>query len=493
MAEIKYTELAGYLKDMGAKQTTASFAPVYLIYGEELLYKTALNTLLDKIIPAGKRSLHYDPIDGTHNNIKDAIGRVNTFSLLSGTKVVGFCDSNVFYTKQDESKLIEKAKQAYDNKDIKNAARYLLNLMGILNLVFDDFQGENRGRVLKLGKDSLSDGSWIYKTVDYCLENGLSVPFHEDSAGVLQKAVKKGLPKGNHLIITTDLVDKRRALYKAIRQNGMIIDCSVPKGSRRADRMAQEAVLRERKKAILNRFGKTMDQSAYQAMCAMTGFDLRIFSHNLEKLVSYVGEGSTITVDDVRSVLKRTKKDPIYELTNAISDRNIQTSIFMINSLLAENLHPLQILAALTNQIRRLLMVKGFVESSHGSNWRAGVNYGYFKSNIMAAIGEYDRSLLEQIGSWESMVSKKPDTGEPSSTKKKKKKKRKPKTDLIIVKNPNNPYPVFQLLQSSERYTTDELVAALEYLSRADMQLKSTGLRPKLILERTVISICKGN
>jgi DNA polymerase-3 subunit delta len=257
--------------------------------------------------------------------------------------------------------------------------------------------------------------------------------------------------------------------------------------------MAQDEALRERKDAILNQYNKTIDQNAYQAMCEMTGFDLRTFSHNLEKLISYVGERNTITVDDVRSVLKRTKKNPIYELTNAISERNIQTSIFIVNSLLADNLHPLQILAALTNQVRKLLMAKGFTESSQGGNWHAGIRYGEFKRNIMAAIQAYDRSLVDQLQSWESTILKKSDTADQGSGAKTKKKKGKPKTDLTIVKNPNNPYPVFQLLQSSEKYTTDELIAAHECLSHADMQLKSTGLRPKLILERAVISICNRN
>lgn len=492
MTEINYKALTGYLQDIKSKEPSGSFAPVYLIYGQELLYKTALTALLDAMIPVGKRNHNYDPLDGTHDNIQKAIEKVKTYSLLPGKKVVAICDSNIFYSKQDEGKLVEKAKQAHDDQDNKTAARYLLNLMGMLNLKFDDLRPENRFKALKIKKDSSSDSDWIDKTIHYCLDNGLSVPFYEDSASILQKVLESGLPGNNHLIITADLVDKRRALYKAIRQKGVIIDCSVPKGGRRADKMAQEAALSARKETILKRAGKSIDQNAFQAICEMTGFDLRTFSHNIEKLISYIGRRSTITVDDVRSVVKRTKKDPIYELTNAISDRNIQTSLFMINSLLVDNLHPLQILAALTNQIRKLLLVKGFVESPQGGKWHAGVSYSYFKSNIMTAIQAYDRLLLDQTGSWKNIISHPADTGDQSGKQNAPKKKTRPKTDLILAKTPNNPYPVFQLLQRSENYTTDELVAAFDHLGRADMQLKSTGQHPKLILESTVISICQG-
>ncbi len=489
--EISYKALKNYLKDLGKKQLSGGFAPVYLIYGEELLYKTALEELLKVLMPAAKRSLNYEPIEGTGNNIQAAIERVNTYALMPGTKVVAICDSNIFYSKQDEGKLIVKAKEAYANKDHKNAARYFLNILGLLNLAFDDLQHENRTKALKLDKDSLSDDQWLDDIIDYCLDNSLPIPVVDDNTEAVGKAIVKGFPRGNHLIITTDLVDKRRSLYKIIRQEGVIIDCSVPKGDRRADKIAQETALNDRRDTILNRFDKTIDQDAYRAVCEMTGFDLRTFSQNLEKLASYVGDRKEIGVDDVGSVLERTKKDPVYELTSAVSDRNVERVLFYLNSLLAADLHPLQILAAIINQIRKLLLVKGFVEKSQISSQHTGTGYGYFKKHIMPVIKAHDRALLDQIESWESMTSKGADTDDKSGPKKGAKKKSKLVTDLMIAKNPNNPYPVYLLLQKSEKYTTAELIAAFERLSRADMRLKSTGQRPKLILEEAILKICR--
>lgn len=409
---------------------------------------------------------------------------------MPGTKVVAICDSDIFYSKQDEGKLIIKAKEAHANKDHKNAAKYFLNILGLLNLSFDDLRRENRTKALKLDTDSLSDDRWLNDIIDYCLDNSLPIPAADDNAEVVGQVILKGFPRGNHLIITTDLVDKRRSLYKIIRQEGVIIDCSVPKGDRRADKMAQENALIERRDAILERFDKTIDQDAYRAVCEMTGFDLRTFSQNLEKLASYVGDRKEISVDDVGSVLERTKKDPIYELTNAVSDRNVKGALFYLKSLLAAEFHPLQILAAITNQTRKLLLLKGFVESSQISKRHAGAGYGYFKNHIMPAIQAHDRELLDQIESWESMLSKDTETEGKSGTKKEAKKKSKLVTDLMIAKNPNNPYPVYILIQKSDKYTTAELMDAFECLRRADMRLKSTGQRPKLILEEAILKIC---
>ncbi len=490
MPEINYKTLNSYLKDLEEDRETKGFAPVYLIYGEELLYKTAFEELLNALMPDVNRSLNYEPIGGANENLQEAIERVNTYSLLSGTKVVAICDSEIFYSKHDEDKFLEKSKEAFDTKDMKKAAENLVSLLGLLKLSFDDVSRANRSKTLNLDADSLSDDRWLDKVIDYCVENSLPISSGEDKAGLLQKTIEKGFPKGNHLIITTDLIDKRRKLFKTIRNNGMIIDCSVPKGDRRADKTAQEAVLSERMDAILGQFGKSMDEGAYRAMYEMTGFDLRTFSNNLQKLVSYVGDRKKITADDVESVLERTKKDPIYELTNAISERNIEKSLFFLGSLFEDDVHPLQILAAIINQVRRLLLVKGFLESAHGSSWHAGMKFGQFKNRVMPSIQAFDRDLLKQLETWDNMISKDADKDNQGAMKKGEKKRSKTVTDLVIAKNPNNPYPVYQMLLKSEMFTTDELIATLESLSQSDLRLKSTGQKPRLILEKAILSIC---
>ncbi len=492
MPIINYKELEKYIKDKKEDQ----FASVFLIYGEELLCKEAFEKLLDALVPSSGRSLNYDPFDGSSEDIHEVIARVNTFSLLSGLKVVSIIDSRIFYSKQDEEKILKKAKEEYDKNDIKKAAKHLLSLLGLLNLSFEDVDKTNRGKTFKIFTSRFSDEKWLDEIIDYCLENSLSVPSGEDKSKKLQEAIEKGFPKGNHLIITTDFVDKRKSLYKSIEKNGMIIDCFVPKGDRRADKIAQEEVLNEKMKSILTQNDKTMDRGVYMAMYNMTGFDLRTFSSNMDKLISYVGKRKNITAQDVEYVLKRTKKDPIYEFTNAVTDKNIERALFYLNSLLAggEIDHPLQLLAAIVNQVRKLLIIKDFTESSEGSVWFAGCRYNHFQSNVMPEIIEHDRAFLEHMDDWENMLSEETDKDVKKQKKGgKKKKKSKASTDLIIAKNPKNSYPVFMMLQKSDKFTKNELIYALECLSKADLILKKTGQNPKLVLEDVLFKICSNS
>jgi len=479
MAEINYKELGKHLKER------KGFSPVYLFYGEEMLYKTAFDEVLNAMIPASERSLNYDRID--NDNVYEAIERVNTFSLLSGTKAVALCDSRIFYSKQDESSFLEKAKEAYNGKDIKKAAKFFLSLLGVAKLSLDDVKDKSsRHTHFKSDSEVLDDDKWLEEIIAYCAENNLSPLAAKDNAAELEKAVEKGFPEGNHLLITTDMADKRRTLFKIIAQKGTVVDCAVPRGERKADKMAQENVLNEQMKTILARSKIRMDRDAYLALCEMTGFDLRTFSNNLENLVHYAGDRKNITAADVEAVLKRTKQDPIYELTNALSDRNAEDSLFFVNSLLSAGFAPLQILGAMINQIRKVLITKGFTESPQGKAWNPRMSYTQFQNAVMSEIQNYDSLLMSQVEEWESMLSEDRDD-------EKKKGKKKPATDIQIMKSQASSYPVYIILMKSEKFTREELIHAMEYLSEADLRLKTGSRNPKLILEEAVFRICRRN
>jgi DNA polymerase-3 subunit delta len=488
MPTIGYKDLATHLNEQG----NAPLAPVYLIFGEEMLVKSAFDALLDALVPASNRNINYEPLDGTHENIHAVIAQANTYSLMPGTKVIALRDSRIFYAGQDRDRLLENAKKAYDDNDIKKAAGHLLRLMGLLNLAYEDLDHTSRKKSLGQSEAPAVDDVWLDELIAYCRENNLSVPTAGDDAQILQQAVEKGFPENNHLIITTDMADKRRTLFKTLSSKGVIIDCAVPKGDRRTDRIAQESVLVETMNAMLAEGGKTMNRAAFMALYEMTGFDLRTFSSNLEKLMSFVGDRSEITVADVESALQRTKIDPIYELTNALADRQAEAALLLLESVQSSGVHPLQVFTALINQVRKLLLIKDFVESPYGREWQAACPYDYFQKRVMPAIAEYDRQLQEHFDDWQAMLDK--DSALPaagSAAKKTKKKKAKAGSDLFIAKNPNNPYLIYLLLKKSGRFSKEELINAFETLNAADNQLKSGGQNPRLVLEKVVLEICK--
>lgn len=483
MAEISYQQLQTHLKGKGPSSPGVP-APVTLIFGEELFVRHAFEEVLRHLLPSMQDSLNFETLDGATVNLGDVAARLNTYALLSGTKVVALKDARVFHGKEDAPKLLENARSAHAQGDLPKAARALLGALAQLGLALEDFQRPVRGAHLPVGWDPGEEDGWIDDLLAHCSENQLAVPTAADPAKLLEEAILRGFPPNNHLILTVDLVDRRRSLFKAIHQQGLIVDCSVPKGERKADREAQEAALSQQVKAVLEPQGKTMNRPAFAALCEKTGFDPGVFTNNLRLLVDYIGERREIGVADVETALARTKKDPLFEFTNAVTDRKAEPSLRLLGSLLSGEIHPLQALAAVTNQIRRLMLAKDFVESPAGKVWRPGCSFPEFQKNVIPALVEADRELVERLAAWEA-------AHEGENGRGAKKKKVKTASDLVLAKNPGNAFPIFHLLKKSDGFERSELPKAFEWLSEADVQLKSSPLNPRLILERLILRICR--
>ena len=104
----------------------------------------------------------------------------------------------------------------------------------------------------------------------------------------------------------------------------------------------------------------------------------------------------------------------------------------------------------------------------------------------MPALVRHEQEWLARLEAWE------PEPEGEAAAAKKKKKKSKAATDLLLAKNPANAYPVYQLLKKAERFSRADLLRALEAVREADIKLKSSGLNPRLVLERVILSLCGG-
>ena len=212
-------------------------------------------------------------------------------------------------------------------------------------------------------------------------------------------------------------------------------------------------------------------------------------ANNLEILIQFVGAREQIDAADVAGVLQRTKLDPIYELTNAVSERALGKSLFFLDSLLGGDAHPLQILAALTNQVRRLLLAKDFSESTHGRIWSDSCTYNQFQSQVVPAMVAYDQQLLEELDGWRQKLDSgaTPVEGKTSRARKGASKKT---VDLLVANNPKNAYPLYLMLQKSGRFSKSELLRATQALLDTDRHLKSSAQDPKLVLEWLIMHLC---
>ena len=154
-------------------------------------------------------------------------------------------------------------------------------------------------------------------------------------------------------------------------------------------------------------------------------------------------------------------------------------------------MRPEQIIVAILNQMRKLLMIKEFLATPEGSGWFAACPFGQFKTAVLPAIVEHDQKLARRLGEWREALADSADS-RSGGARGGNQAVGKPGSDLYIAPQPKNPYPVYQLFRKSDRFRFEELRLAIGYLATADRQIKSGAEHKQLILEKLIWSICGG-
>ncbi len=478
MSEINHNQFAAFLE----KGQGATFPAVYLIHGQEMLVEQSTRQLSSRLLDGASVQICREKVDGAMENLPDVIERLNTYALLGGPKIVIFSEAKLFEGKSQHQQIVDRVADAWDGNDMAQAARQFLGLCGRLEIDMTEVVGAHKDHEALRSLRERLGGDAIEKLAGHCRSEGWQPAAAGDQAAALQRAIERGFPEGHYLIVTVHTkVPKNLKLYKTFRDHGAVIDCNIPMGERRADKTAQEAVLRRTLDELLAAAGKKMSPGAFQYLCRFTGFDPRTFAQNVEKLVDYAGKRDTITEEDIQAAIKRTKADPVFDLTNAVADRNLAQSLFYTQALLDAKWHPLQILSALANQMRKLLVAKSFATGTYGKSWAAGMGYPQFQSSVMPAIEAHDKHHRDKAAGWQETSGEAPGKGSGN---------KKGATDVVVAANPKNPYPIYQTLVKSSNFSLQELVASLQTLNRADLGLKSSAQDHALILKKTIMEIC---
>lgn len=483
MTDFSYHEFSQQLSRL---KTT--LPPVWLVHGEEMLCQEAIHQLVTHLLPDDPNRLAYEPLGGdTH--FLTVLEKIQTHSFFGTGKVVALLDARLFDTKKDFEKLIQRANNAYLKEKPEQAARLVARILGMSDLTFSDVaDAAKRGK--RLGLMAKDNEEWLGEVIAHGIERGMDVPQEKSVDELLEQALENGFPSGHFLIIQSQGADRRRRLYKMIAQQGAVVDCSVPTGTRMADQKAQDEILRKHSRELLARHGKKMGAATLSALKEKTGFSLRTFSTRLETLVAYVGERPEITPQDVDHVLKRTKDDPVYMLTDAMGLRQLKQSRFYLKTLLSQNVVPLQVLGALTNQIRKLIVARDFLDSAQGQAWRQGLSYNQFCQMVLPAIQVFDQELMEILQSWDRVEAEKSVKEEKQIRSKKGGKAKAPATDLYLAPNPQNSYPVYLLVKKAANFGSVELQQLLGAAHEADQRLKLGSRDPELVLGRILLLAC---
>lgn len=114
--------------------------------------------------------------------------------------------------------------------------------------------------------------------------------------------------------------------------------------------------------------GKRVDPEAAEMLVYYSGNNLRELVSQIEKLVAFIGERQQITVSDVRAMASDTKTDTVFELANALGNRDLARSQRQLQTLLRDTDALYMMLGALARHFRQLCLIREMLERKAGKS-----------------------------------------------------------------------------------------------------------------------------
>ena len=446
--------LESVLKDISKGQG----ASCYLIYGDEdFLVEEALGKLVDALIPAQDRDLNLFIMDDESSGVDPVCEALLTPPLIPGPKVVVLRKTRLLYSKTSLPELVRKIADSAET-DLPAAARAFMILLDVAGWSFDELRDDGWRRITDDqwqgavgGEGGEERGKWLPRVLEYCIAQGLAGRSRRGGTETLEELILSGLPEGHCLIMTTDAVDRRKKLFKAISEKGAVLSFIRTRSEAR-----QRGLMMENLRETLARRRKSLSPEAWVILGRKTGFRLRDSAEALDLLITYTGERKIIEPADVETVIGRTRDDTVFDLTESLVGKDLRRALASLGDLFYQGVHYLVILSMITREIRFLFHGKVFLDAGRIAGFRTDMDFGQFQRAVYPAVKE----LQSELGKGTSLASQ-------------------------------HPYVIYNALRNSTRFSHGELLANMGRVLDVDAAMKSTGQDPRLLLERLLIALCE--
>jgi len=454
----------GQAKNILQQIQRGKISPIYLLHGEEnYLIEDTLAEMIDLLAPKHVRDFNLDIFSDSAVSATEILSMANTYPVMAERRVVVAKDPAFLGSKKkaDPVDVLHESMELHRSESLARSAALLARSLDLdpeefaeggidFKRAIEAFKKDNENALSSGDLEFLGDtADALTKEIDITSASSTT-----DDVGQLLEYLEEGpSPTSVIILAMSSALNGNSKVVKAISRVGEVANFGQLRQSRYINRDPMYQMVMDR----LKEHQKAIAPDAFMELQKKTGNNMRQIFDELDKLVTFVGERKRIEKSDVEELVSRTSSDRIFDLTNAIGQRSLSLALANLRSILENGDHPLLIHNMLTRQIRFLLQAKLMLENGDLDPKVAQMSYDVFQKRE-------HKKILSELGD------KLPDSKQFNLLK-------------------QHPFPIHLTLQQTKNFTVQELVAAMERLLEADVQLKSSRLTPELVVEMLVMDL----
>jgi DNA polymerase III subunit delta len=167
-----------------------------------------------------------------------------------------------------------------------------------------------------------------------------------DQGGLLDSLAR--LSKRSTLVLLAEDIDHRKKFYKTLREKHCVAEFPKLKGM----------ALEKWAEAFIRNEGYRISTATIKKIVELVGSDLQTLSSELEKLMLSSGKEKDISHTAVEDLVRASRQHGIFELINAIGQRDRAGALRSLANLLSMGEHPLVIVTMMARNCRQILIAK---------------------------------------------------------------------------------------------------------------------------------------
>ncbi|HZL80083.1 MAG TPA: hypothetical protein VFC17_14710 [Candidatus Limnocylindrales bacterium] len=282
-------------------------------------------------------------------------------------------------------------------------------------------------------------------------ERAASAAAVTETLAELADELKKFAWQNVRLLISAGKVDRRKTFFKTLDKLGTVEIFAAWSADdkdwiERAEIAARTAV-RERKKEI--------SEEALAEIISRVGPNARQLESEVEKICLFAGDRKKVELADVVAICSRNKTARAFALGDALGDRNLPALLKRLDEELWEtkfdkDKSEIGLLYGLIGKVRAMLLLKEMLREGWLKDTR---DYNQFKTQL-------ERVPADKLPG-----------------------------DRRFNPLALNPYVLYKALPQVKKYSSAELVRAMDVLLRCNQRLVSSGLDEVLVLQQALVQI----
>ncbi|MCR4673455.1 MAG: DNA polymerase III subunit delta [Lachnospiraceae bacterium] len=174
------------------------------------------------------------------------------------------------------------------------------------------------------------------------------------------------IPESSYVIFNESKVKKNTKVFKSIHKLDGDMECTMP----------TEHDLQIWIAYLLKAENKSITKDGWQAFAEATYSNKELRSmeymyNEVQKIISYCIDKDTITREDIEAICSPTYQDHIFDMINAIGDKDSSTVLRLYEELLVSKVPPMKIMSNIVRQFKHLLALGELLDNGSSPNQAA--------------------------------------------------------------------------------------------------------------------------